>query len=711
MVRVDFVVGVSMRHNLMRGLVLRSLVVGCLVGGLLVRMRIGNCVFGVLVLTILGNWFEVEVSVGNISMEGFVVEFMVLASAVVTVDGRGLVVMWVVITAVDGHIVVVLGVGGQHSVVEGSLMAFLVTLLGVDRPGVHLRAFMVGVLSIVVIVVLVMVVIMVHVVVVVVRNFVVGIVVGSLEVLVIVMIVLFVVVVVVVGVMEVVSMVRMGHIVLLAVQRKCLELDIMVFDSVFGLRLDLVEELVVRVLNIVHDCLATMVVNVVAVDITSVVVVLVGVVTVVLTLQVVVVVMVASPVGGAGVVVASVLTLEVVCTMVVNRGLLVVISVVVRRHMVIAVIHDPLMGGSVGLKDRSGMLVVVPTVLSKAILVVDNLVTVVEGSMLVSPEELFVGRNLVAHSVDHVNDGLMGLDAMGVVGDFVMGDLVVVHESGLEVGVSMFERGLVEVTKVGRTMHKHVLVGSVGLWVMSLSLEVLLLVILGHTVHMASKHLIVILGSCRLVRFTVVHGVLVSLCRVDGLSVGRRHLVMRSGLVYMLRGVDWDCKRFGPMVRVDVGSSFLSATDHVFKVVLLVESRSGMRIRMLLVGVGVALVGVVLLLVVSTVWVIVGVEVAVLLAVSLVGMLKMRVVLLGKHIVMLVSLLSLLPLGWSVFVGGLGADGFDHRWGAVFTRVKLSWDFGLHLEDKVTIADVGLGGAEGGRVGVEGGVVALVPPV
>ena len=43
--------------------------------------------------------------------------------------------------------------------------------------------------------------------------------------------------------------------------------------------------------------------------------------------------------------------------------------------------------------------------------------------------------------------------------------------------------------------------------------------------------------------------------------------------------------------------------------------------------------------------------------------------------------------------------------------VSVSVGVWLHLEDEVSIKDVGLGGTEGGGVGIEGGVVRLVPSV
>ena len=148
----------------------------------------------------------------------------------------------------------------------------------------------------------------------------------------------------------------------------------------------------------------------------------------------------------------------------------------------------------------------------------------------------------------------------------------------------------------------------------------------------------------------------------------------------------------GRVVGVDVGTSCLSATNHVLTLVF--------------VRIGAVLLLVVL--VVGSVRVVVGVVAVVLL--RLVGMLDVRVVLFSHHVVVLISLLSLLSLGSSVVVGGLGADGHNLRGGVVLAGVQLG-GFWLHLENEVTITDVGLRGTEGGRVGVKSGVVALVPPV
>ena len=81
-------------------------------------MRMGVCesVFGFMV-AVLRVWLEVDVSMGDISVKGLVVELMVLTRVVVAMDHRGVVGVVVEVTVLDGYIVVVLGVGGKNSIV------------------------------------------------------------------------------------------------------------------------------------------------------------------------------------------------------------------------------------------------------------------------------------------------------------------------------------------------------------------------------------------------------------------------------------------------------------------------------------------------------------------------------------------------------------------------------------------------------------------
>lgn len=91
--------------------------------------------------------------------------------------------------------------------------------------------------------------------------------------------------------------------------------------------------------------------------------------------------------------------------------------------------------------------------------------------------------------------------------------------------------------------------------------------------------------------------------------------------------------------------------------------------------------------------------------------LHMAVLLLGANIVVLVSLLTLLALLHGMLGGRLSSDWLDvYRLKSMNTMSHL-WMIRLHLEHQIAILDVGLRGAEGGRVSIESGIVRLVPPV
>mmetsp|Transcript_18363 Transcript_18363/g.24578 ORF Transcript_18363/g.24578 Transcript_18363/m.24578 type:complete len:307 (-) Transcript_18363:564-1484(-) len=111
------------------------------------------------------------------------------------------------------------------------------------------------------------------------------------------------------------------------------------------------------------------------------------------------------------------------------------------------------------------------------------------------------------------------------------------------------------------------------------------------------------------------------------------------------------------------------------------------------------------------------VELAVLLAVGLLHaselmllmlVVEMAAVLLLENVVMLVTLLRFLRLG-HMLVGGLSLNGHHSCGHVVLAVVQLLSDVRLHLQNEVTAINVRLRGAEGGRVGVEGGVVGFVP--
>lgn len=64
-----------------------------------------------------------------------------------------------------------------------------------------------------------------------------------------------------------------------------------------------------------------------------------------------------------------------------------------------------------------------------------------------------------------------------------------------------------------------------------------------------------------------------------------------------------------------------------------------------------------------------------------------------------------------LLVGWLGHDWEDVGWGPHVSSVQFRVEIWLHLEDKVSIQDIGLSGTEGSAVGIKGGVIRFVPSV
>jgi len=89
----------------------------------------------------------------------------------------------------------------------------------------------------------------------------------------------------------------------------------------------------------------------------------------------------------------------------------------------------------------------------------------------------------------------------------------------------------------------------------------------------------------------------------------------------------------------------------------------------------------------------------------------MSVMLLSTDVVMLVCRLRLLTLRNRMLRGGLSAHRHDFRGLVTVGAVYLLRVIGLHLQNQGAILDVRLRSAEGSAVGIEGGVVALVPAV
>ena len=86
--RVSLMVGVGVRHNSVRSLMSRGFVVRLL----MVCLNVGRlAVFNIVMLALLTNWLEVEVTVSVVTLERLVIEFVVLTGVVVSVDHWGLV--------------------------------------------------------------------------------------------------------------------------------------------------------------------------------------------------------------------------------------------------------------------------------------------------------------------------------------------------------------------------------------------------------------------------------------------------------------------------------------------------------------------------------------------------------------------------------------------------------------------------------------------
>ena len=190
--------------------------------------------------------------------------------------------------------------------------------------------------------------------------------------------------------MEIALVVRMGELVILSVQRYCLvAVLVVVLNSVARLSLNLVEELIVLMLNIVHHLRAAVIVCIMSVGVASMVRVRVVVVVEVFTAQVVVVITVTSPLGVTlmlhmvWLVIVVILdpcgaSIEPVTIGVVGQVLL----VVVRCDMLFAMVHHVLFLRSVRIEDRVRLVltvvhVAVVVVVVRSVLVVDDFIVVV----------------------------------------------------------------------------------------------------------------------------------------------------------------------------------------------------------------------------------------------------------------------------------------------------------------------------------------------
>ena len=284
----------------------------------------------------------------------------------------------------------------------------------------------------------------------------------------------------------------------------------MVLGSKLSLRLNLVEKIVVRVFDIVHQSCALMVVNVVAVDVAGVVLVIIRVVTVVLIGQVVVIVMVASPERSTGVVLLTfiihVSVMMLLLLMMVYWLLFVVVGVVVEGRVMLSVVHDPFVLGDVRLEQRQ-LVVFLVFILNGGVLEVDDLFTMVEASMLESPKEFLVSGDGV---VIILFDCILLLDSVVIVFHLVVRHDVVFLVASITIGVSVLEGSLVQVAKIGHAMHGKIVLDTVdrNLGVVSLSgstvhlsLVIFLsgfvvVLVLFDTVLTSTEHLMVVLRGC-----------------------------------------------------------------------------------------------------------------------------------------------------------------------------------------------------------------------
>ena len=96
---------------------------------------------------------------------------------------------------------------------------------------------------------------------------------------------------------------------------------------------------------------------------------------------------------------------------------------------------------------------------------------------------------------------------------------------------------------------------------------------------------------------------------------------------------------------------------------------------------------------------------------SLVTVMHVALVLFLQDTIVFVILSGCFTFGRCVSIGWLSLtwnhlSGFDML--TVMEDLRRLW---LHLEDQIVVFDEGLGGSEGRRVGIEGCVIALVPPV
>jgi len=251
---------------------------------------------------------------------------------------------------------------------------------------------------------------------------------------------------------EVARVVRVSDVVLFSVEREGLVGDIGVLNWVLGLGLDHVEKLIVLVLDVVLELLAVVVGRVVGVSVACMVGVSERIVFEILICLVMVVVVITAPERSTHVVgvvlVMGALSVDLRLAAPVSLHVVLVLMV---GGMHVTSVKNVLVLSGVRVEDL--MLVVamgvsMDTVLGNSHILVMNLtlgITSVETAVLVSPEQLIVGRE-EGHGrlIDQVT-----LNTVVVVDDLAMRHNVAILEARIVAGVHVLIGGLIEVANLG----------------------------------------------------------------------------------------------------------------------------------------------------------------------------------------------------------------------------------------------------------------------
>jgi len=232
--------------------------------------------------------------------------------------------------------------------------------------------------------------------------------------------------------------------------------SITMLNAVLGRCLDLVEELIVLMLDVVHHLGASVVADIVFICVARVVGVSSRVVSEIFIAFVLVIVVVPSPERCAFVVlwVLIVAALMVIALVVFGAEvLMLVMFVMVRSGVAFTVIHGVLVLSQVR-RVQGKLIVSVVGVVMVAVVIVVSLffdvfvvdlslgISLMESSVLVGPKKLLVAGQ--HWHIFFLQDSV--LKTVVAVSDFLMGHLIVLHVSRLIVRVSVLIRSLIEVT-------------------------------------------------------------------------------------------------------------------------------------------------------------------------------------------------------------------------------------------------------------------------